>query len=81
MKKLIEDWKQSADKYEKLGRKADHNPTKQEGWLCRSEVYNYCASKLEEFLQQKDDRYDPVCRRCGDPLTTDELICLNCKNV
>uniref|UniRef100_A0A6M3JZI6 Uncharacterized protein n=1 Tax=viral metagenome TaxID=1070528 RepID=A0A6M3JZI6_9ZZZZ len=52
MIELILEWKRSADKYQKLGRKEDHDPVRQEGLLCRSEVYNYCASKLEERLQQ-----------------------------
>lgn len=26
------------------------------------------------------DRFDPVCRKCGDPLTTEELICDDCRN-
>ena len=52
MKELILDWKRSADEYRKLGQNADHLPITQEGWLCRSEVYNYCASRLEDRLQQ-----------------------------
>lgn len=24
------------------------------------------------------EKYDPVCRKCGDPLTTEELICGDC---
>lgn len=35
-------------------------------------------SKLEE-LREKYAVFDPVCRKCGDPLTTDELICENCR--
>jgi len=23
--------------------------------------------------------FDPVCRKCGNPLTTEELICCNCR--
>ena len=25
--------------------------------------------------------FDPVCRKCGDPLTTEELICEKCRRV
>jgi len=52
MRKLVEDWERSAKKYRELGMKADHDPIRQEGLLCRSEVYDYCASKLKETLQQ-----------------------------
>jgi len=54
MEKLIKDWKRLVNKYHKLGMKTDHNPIQQYGLLCRSEVYNYCACKLEEILQQED---------------------------
>ena len=59
MKKLIEDWERSANKYYELGIKADHGSVRREGLLCRSEVYNYCASKLKEILLKKDDEYKP----------------------
>ena len=28
---------------------------------------------------EADAIFDPVCRKCGDPLTTDELMCNNCR--
>ena len=50
---LIKDWERSAEKYHKLGMEVDYNPIRQEGLLCRSEVYSYCASKLKESLTKK----------------------------
>ena len=32
-----------------------------------------------EQLSPSSDRYDPTCTNCGDPLTSDELICSDCK--
>ena len=49
---LIKEWERSADKYHRLGMEADHNPIRQEGLLCRSEVYRYCASKLDEKIKE-----------------------------
>jgi len=32
-------------------------------------------------FQKWNDRFDPICNGCGDPLTSDELICDNCNVV
>ena len=48
---LIKDWERSAMKYRKLGMDADHNPIRQEGLLCRAEVYEYCAHRLKAATQ------------------------------
>ena len=39
------------------------------------------AEKERELaeLREKYEVFAPVCRKCGDPLTTDELICENCR--
>lgn len=34
-----------------------------------------------ESLRNLYGRYDPVCRKCGDPLTTEEEICDTCRKV
>jgi hypothetical protein len=40
------------------------------------------AEIIRELSSQQgvsaDGRFDPVCRVCGDPLTTEELVCDNC---
>lgn len=33
----------------------------------------------EDWGYVKADRYDPVYLKCGDPLTTDEMICCSCR--
>jgi hypothetical protein len=33
----------------------------------------------EQLRKNLDVMYDPVCRKCGDPLTTEELICDGCR--
>lgn len=48
MIKLIEEWERLARRYHRLGVDADHNPIRQEGLLCRAEVYDFCASKLRD---------------------------------
>lgn len=35
-----------------------------------------CASQPSS---PADGIFDPVCRKCGDPLTTEEFICDNCR--
>ena len=67
MKNLVEEWERSAEKYQKLGLRARDNddPIRQEGLLCRSEVYGYCADKLRRRLQQGvQDRRAEACFKC-----------------
>ena len=75
MQELILEWKRSAVRYRELGKKADHNPVRQEGLLCRSEVYDYCAAKLEERLQQGVEA--DACPDCGKPAKK-KLLCSEC---
>lgn len=53
MNSLIEEWERSAKKYRDLGMRHDHNPVTQDGLLCRSEVYSYCASELKKVIQKE----------------------------
>ena len=70
MKDLIEEWERSAEKYQSLGRKA-LDPIRQEGLLCRSEVYSYCADKLRRRLLQpviEADAEKPAIDMCCCPV-------------
>jgi len=35
--------------------------------------------KSETHPEDSADRFDPTCRKCEDPLTTEELICDKCR--
>ena len=57
--------------------------------LCESDVVRLekAATKIRELIGtqphtpalKSDALYDPTCSKCGDPLTTNELVCSDCK--
>ena len=53
MEDLIKEWEKSADKYQELGLIDGVEPVRQEGLLCRSEVYRYCAEQLRQYAKDK----------------------------
>ena len=45
-----------------------------------AEIIPHFEAMLDEIQGKPSaERFDPTCRKCGDPLTTEELVCLNCK--
>ena len=39
----------------------------------------YCIDCGKDVTHELNAIFDPVCRKCGDPLTTCELVCENCR--
>jgi len=65
MDKLIKEWERSADKFRELAKKADHDPLRQEGLFCRSEVYSYCADKLRRAIHDVQADTKKPCEDTG----------------
>ena len=39
----------------------------------------YCIDCGKDVTHELNAIFDPVCRKCGDVLTTCELVCENCR--
>jgi len=44
-------------------------------------LFEACWHDGYKIQRSQQAVFDPVCRICGDPLTTSELICSDCRNV
>lgn len=59
--------------------KIPHNTMERTTWKGGFAEIDLSEISDNEPSVQADARYDPVCRLCGDPLTTDEFICRGCR--
>ena len=54
------------------------------GWASPADIkalFEACWHDGYKIQRSQQAVFDPVCRICGDPLTTSELICSDCRNV